>query len=233
MANIAAKTNNNSIKTSSITEIIFILDRSGSMSGLEDDTIGGYNSFLDKQKQENSNAVISTVLFNTNISILHNRLDINNIAHLTSHDYQAGGCTALLDAIGGSIKHIHKLHKNMPEYEIPNKTICVIITDGYENSSKNYTYEKIKKMIDKRQTKDNWEFVFLGANIDAVREAAKLGINKNHAIDYKCDSQGTRLNFQMMNEAVCCFMEYPDEDFEDIIQEKRAMIDEYIKKTEE
>lgn len=213
-----------------VTEIVFILDRSGSMSGLESDTIGGYNSFLDKQKQENNNAIISTILFDTRITVLHDRLDIDSITHLTAHDYQTGGCTALLDAIGGAIKHIHKLHKNIPADALPTKTIFVIITDGYENSSKNYTYAKIKNMITKRQDKNGWEFVFLGANIDAAQEAANLGINKNNAIDYKCDSHGTRLNFEVMSEAMCCFSLCPEQDFEDIIQEKRSLIDEDIKK---
>lgn len=215
---------------SCVTEIIFILDRSGSMSGLESDTIGGYNSFLDKQKQENNNAIISTILFDTRVTVLHNRLDINSITHLTAHDYQPGGCTALLDAVGGAIKHIHKLHKNMQADAIPTKTIFVIITDGYENSSKAYTYEKIKKMINKRQDKDGWEFIFLGANIDAAQEAANLGISKNNAIDYKCDSQGTRLNFEVMSDAMCCFSLCPEQDFKDVIREKRSRIDEDIKK---
>lgn len=209
-------------------EIVFVLDRSGSMSGLEKDTIGGYNSFLNQQKQSGTKAVISTVLFDHEIKILHDRLPISDIKELTAKDYQPRGCTALLDAVGGSVSHIHKLHKKLPAADRPSKTIIVIITDGYENSSKNYTYKKVKDMLSKRQEKDGWEFVFLGANIDAAAEAESFGISRKRAVNYKADSEGTLKNFEMLSAAMVCFDEGAD--FDEAFEEKRALVDEDVKR---
>lgn len=209
-------------------EIVFVLDRSGSMSGLEKDTIGGYNSFLNQQKQSGTKAVISTVLFDHEIKILHDRLPISDIKELIAKDYQPRGCTALLDAVGGSVSHIHKLHKRLAATDRPSKTIMVIITDGYENSSKNYTYKKIKDMLSKRQEKDGWEFVFLGANIDAAAEAESFGISRNRAVNYKADSEGTLKNFEMLSAAMLRFDEGAD--FDEAFEEKRALVDEDVKR---
>lgn len=209
-------------------EIVFVLDRSGSMSGLEKDTIGGYNSFLNQQKQSGTKAVISTVLFDHEIQILHDRLPISDIKELTAKDYQPRGCTALLDAVGGSVSHIHKLHKKLAAADRPSKTIIVIITDGYENSSKNYTYKTVKDMLSKRQETDGWEFVFLGANIDAAAEAESFGISRKRAVNYKADSEGTLKNFEMLNAAMVCFDEGAD--FDEAFEEKRALVDEDVKR---
>lgn len=209
-------------------EIVFVLDRSGSMSGLENDTIGGYNSFLNQQKQSGTKAVISTVLFDHEIQILHDRLPISDIKELTAKDYQPRGCTALLDAVGGSVSHIHKLHKKLATADRPAKTIIVIITDGYENSSKNYTYKKVKDMLSKRQEQDGWEFVFLGANIDAAAEAESFGISRKRAVNYKADSEGTLKNFAMLSSAMLCFN--AGADFDKAFEEKRALVDEDVKR---
>ena len=215
------------VKTA-FNEIVFVLDRSGSMSGLEKDTIGGYNSFLNQQKQSGTKAVISTVLFDHEIQILHDRLPISDIKELTAKDYQPRGCTALLDAVGGSVSHIHKLHKKLAAEDRPSKTIIVIITDGYENSSKNYTYKKVKDMLSKRQETDGWEFVFLGANIDAAAEAESFGISRKRAVNYKADSEGTLKNFEMLSAAMVCFDEGAD--FDEAFEEKRALVDEDVKR---
>ena len=185
-----------------LTEIVFILDKSGSMSGLEDDTIGGYNSFLEKQKKEEGEAVISTVLFSTDNTVVHNRVDIKKVEKLTDKDYQVGGCTALLDAVGSSICHIVKVHKAMKEEERPEKTIFVITTDGQENSSEEFTYQNLKSLIEKETDKYGWEFIFLGANIDAVKEGAKFGIKRDHASNYTCDSVGTRMHFDCVCQSI-------------------------------
>lgn len=215
------------VKTA-FNEIVFVLDRSGSMSGLENDTIGGYNSFLNQQKQSGTKAVISTVLFDHEIQILHDRLPISDIKELTAKDYQPRGCTALLDAVGGSVSHIHKLHKKLTAADRPAKTIIVIITDGYENSSKNYTYKKVKDMLSKRQEQDGWEFVFLGANIDAAAEAESFGISRKRAVNYKADSEGTLKNFAMLSSAMLCFN--AGADFDKAFEEKRALVDEDVKR---
>ncbi len=208
-------------------EIIFILDRSGSMNGLEDDTIGGYNGFLQSQRDASMAAVISTVLFDHEINILHDRVPIDKIKPLTAKDYQTRGCTALLDAVGGAIKHIHGLHKKLPREAQPKKTIVVIITDGYENSSRLYSYKKVKQLIEKRQEKDGWEFVFLGANIDAAAEAASFGIKKEHAIQFKADSRGVGCNFAMMS---CAMLDAEaEDDFDAALTRHRKLVDDDIK----
>ena len=188
-----------------LTELVFILDRSGSMSGLEKDTIGGFNSLLAKQREEEGDVLISTVLFDTGMKVIHDRVSIKNIKDMTENDYHVGGCTALLDAMGKAIKHINKVQKEMPEEERPEKTMFVITTDGEENSSVEYTYDKIKKMVEKKQNKKNWEFLFLGANIDAIGAAASIGIRADRAANYVCDTVGTSTNYNALSKAVSSF----------------------------
>lgn len=188
-----------------LTEIVFILDKSGSMSGLEADTIGGYNSFLERQKKEEGEAYVSTVLFSDTNSVIHDRVPISKIESMNDKQYSVGGCTALLDAIGGAIKHIGNVHKYAREEDRPEKTVFVITTDGQENSSRVYDYEKIKKLVKKQQEKYGWEFIFLGANIDAITEAGRLGIASNRAVRYECDGVGTMLNFECMSESIANF----------------------------
>ena len=185
-----------------LTEMIFILDRSGSMCGLESDTIGGFNSMINKQKAEDGDAIVTTVLFDDKMRIIHDRFDINDVAPMTEKDYYVGGCTALLDAVGKSINKTVNVQRHLPEDKRADKVIFVIITDGYENASREYTYDKIKRMIDHEQEKYGWEFMFLGANIDAVSEGAKFGIREDRAVRYKSDSVGTALNFDVVAEAV-------------------------------
>lgn len=187
-----------------LTEIVFILDRSGSMSGLETDTIGGYNSMLAKQKQEDGEAIISTILFDDQTEILHDRKNLENVDEITANEYFVRGSTALLDAVGGAIHHIGKIQKAAPEDEKPEKTLFIITTDGMENASRQYTYEKVKKMVEKKKKKHHWEFVFLGANMDAIEVAGRFGVAANRAVTYECDSEGTALNFEVMSRMVSC-----------------------------
>lgn len=187
-----------------LTEIVFILDRSGSMGGLERDTIGGYNSMLERQKKEEGEAVLSTVLFDDKIEVLHDRKNLYDVKPITNSDYFVRGCTALLDAVGGTIHHIGNVHKNMPADQRPEKTLFIITTDGMENASKEYTYSKVKKLVEEKKKKYHWEFVFLGANIDAVEVAGRFGVAKNRAVRYECDSAGTKLNFKVMSKMVSC-----------------------------
>lgn len=185
-----------------LTEIVFILDRSGSMSGLESDTIGGFNSMLEKQKKQEGEAYISTVLFDHEMKVLHDRVAIRNVKPLTEEDYYVGGCTALLDAVGKSVKHIANVHKYAREEDRPAKTMVIIITDGFENASREYSYREVKKLITHEQEKYGWEFIFMGANIDAVAEADRFGISEQRAVRFENDSEGVRLNFH----AVACCM---------------------------
>lgn len=185
-----------------LTEIVFILDRSGSMSGLEADTIGGFNSMLAKQKQEKGDALVSTVLFDNVCEVLHDRVEIGKIAPMTERDYTVRGCTALLDAIGGAIHHIGNVHKYARAEDVPEHTLFIITTDGMENASRNYTGEKVKQMIERQKTKYGWEFLFLGANIDAVETARHFGIAPDRAANYRCDSRGTALNFEVLSETI-------------------------------
>lgn len=187
-----------------LTEMVFILDRSGSMAGLEADTIGGYNSMLAKQKKEKGEAIISTVLFDDRTEILQDRKNIQNVERITDEEYYVRGCTALLDAVGGAIHHISRIQKEMPEEERPEKTLFIITTDGLENASRWYSYEKVKRMVEKKKKKNHWEFVFLGANIDAVEVAGRFGVAANRAVRYECDSVGTALNFTIMSKMVSC-----------------------------
>ena len=185
-----------------LTELVFILDRSGSMSGLEADTIGGFNSMIQKQKKEEGEAIVSTVLFDDECDVIHDRVNISDVKKMTEEDYYVRGCTALLDAVGGAIHHIGNVHKYAREEDCPGKTLFVITTDGMENASKEYSFSKVKKMIQRQQEKYKWEFVFLGANIDAIEVAGNMGIKASRAVQYECDRVGTAINFQVLEETV-------------------------------
>ncbi len=189
-----------------LTEIIYILDRSGSMSGLEADTIGGFNSMMEKQKKTGEKAIVSTVLFDDECEVIHDRIPIEKIEKMTEKQYFVRGCTALLDAVGGAIHHIKNIHKYAREEDRPEKTIVVITTDGMENASRKYSREKIARMIKKQQKKYGWEFIFIGANIDAYAEAQKYGIRKDRTVNYVCDGIGTVGVFAGVTRAVCSVM---------------------------
>ena len=165
-----------------MTELVFILDRSGSMSGLEKDTIGGFNSMIEKQKWEDGQALVSTVLFDNESVVIHDRLPLDRVPPLTEGEYYTRGCTALLDAVGGAIHHIGNVHKYARKEDVPEKTLFIITTDGYENASRRYDYEKVQKMIQHEKEKYGWEFLFLGANIDAAAEAKRFGISEDRAV---------------------------------------------------
>ena len=186
-----------------LTEIIFILDRSGSMSGLEADTIGGFNSMIEKQKKADGEAVISTVLFDNVSEVIHDRVSVLDIQPMTDKDYTVRGCTALLDAIGGAIHHIGNIHKYARAEDVPEHTLFVITTDGMENASRHYNAERVKQMIERQKARYGWEFLFLGANIDAVETARHFGIGADRAVNYHSDSAGTQLNYEVLSEAIC------------------------------
>jgi uncharacterized protein YegL len=188
-----------------LTELVFILDKSGSMSGLESDTIGGFNSMLAKQKAVDGECFVTTVLFNNEYELVHDRIDIKAISPMTDREYQVGGTTALLDAIGKTINKISNAQKHTAEEYRAEKVMFVIITDGLENSSREYSADKVKALIERQKEKYAWEFVFLGANIDAVETAGKFGISADRAMDYLADSEGTNLNFKMISQAVATF----------------------------
>ena len=185
-----------------LTEIVFILDRSGSMRGLESDTIGGYNSLIEKQKREEGEAIISTVLFDDQTEVIHDRISLDDISLMTEREYYVRGCTALLDAVGGAIHHIGNVHKYARKEDAPEKTLFIITTDGMENASRRYSYEKVKHMIERQKEKFGWEFLFLGANIDAVEVAGRFGIQPERAVNYHCDSEGTAVNYKALSKAV-------------------------------
>ena len=185
-----------------LTEMIFILDRSGSMHGLEADTIGGFNSLIDKQKKEPGEALVSAVLFNGDSTVLYDRKDIRRIEPMTEAQYAASGCTALLDALGGAIHHIGNVHKYAREEDVPEHTIFIITTDGMENASRRYTLPDVRKMVKRQEKTYGWEFLFLGANMDAIQTASGLGIRPDRAARYHSDARGTALNYEVMTEAV-------------------------------
>ncbi len=185
-----------------LTEIVFILDRSGSMGGLEADTIGGFNAMIEKQKAEEGEALISTVLFDHEQDVLHDRVNVRKIAPMTRKEYYVRGTTALLDAVGGAIHHIGNVHKYAREEDRPEKTLFVITTDGMENASRKYSYARVKDMIQRQKVKYGWEFLFLGANIDAAGEAARFGIAPEFAANYHADSRGTEVIYESVNEAI-------------------------------
>lgn len=185
-----------------LTELVFILDRSGSMSGLEADTIGGFNSLINKQKMEEGEALLSTVLFDDRAEVLYDRVPLNRIEPMNDKQYYVRGCTALLDALGGAIHHIGNVHKYAREEDRPEKTIFIITTDGMENASRRYTYKKVKAMVEHQRNKYGWEFLFLGANMDAIAVAGRFGVQANRAVNYECDSEGTQLNYDVLSKAV-------------------------------
>ena len=192
-----------------MTELVFILDRSGSMAGLEADTIGGFNSMIAKQRLTPGEAVVSTVLFDHETQVIHDRVPLEQVRDLTRSDYYVRGCTALLDAVGCAIHHIGNIHKYARKEDVPEKTLFIITTDGMENASKRYDYRKVKEMIERQKSKYGWEFLFLGANIDAAREAARFGIRAEKAVTYCSDSVGTQLNYEVIADAVADFRTAP------------------------
>lgn len=183
-----------------LTEVVFILDRSGSMSGLEADTIGGFNSMIKKQQKEDGEAFISTILFDDQSEVLYDRVPIGKVEPMNDKQYFVRGCTALLDAVGGAIHHIGNVHKYARPEDVPEKTIFIITTDGMENASREYDYSKVKKMVERQKKRYHWEFIFLGANIDAIEVAGRFGVAPSRAVRYECDSQGTALNFSVMSQ---------------------------------
>lgn len=185
-----------------VTELVFILDRSGSMSGLERDTIGGFNSMIEKQKKEDGLCYVSTLLFDDKCEVLHDRVKLGDVPLMTEDDYYVRGSTALLDALGGAIKHIGNIHKYARNEDVPEKTLFVITTDGMENASRKYTSERVKQMIERQQKKYGWEFIFIGANIDAVTTAKSYGIAPERAVNYTADSRGTNALFSSVGKAV-------------------------------
>ena len=185
-----------------MTELVFILDRSGSMAGLETDTIGGFNAMIEKQKKEAGEALVTTVLFDNESVTVHDRIPLQEVPPLTEKEYFTRGCTALLDAVGGTIRHIANIHRYIRREDVPERTLFVITTDGYENASRYYDYDKVRRLIEHEKTKYGWEFLFLGANIDAAAEAKRFGIAADRAADYKCDTAGTALNYEVIGEAV-------------------------------
>lgn len=185
-----------------LTEIVFILDRSGSMSGLEKDTIGGFNSLIARQKKEEGQALVSTVLFDNDSCVIHDRVSVEKVRPMTEKEYFVRGSTALLDAVGCAVKHIANVHKYAREEDRPEKTLFVITTDGMENASRYYSYDKVKQLIENQKEKYGWEFLFLGANIDAVSTASRFGITADRAVDYHSDSQGTQLNYRVVGDAI-------------------------------
>ncbi len=186
-----------------LTEMVFILDRSGSMAGLEADTIGGFNSMIERQKKEEGEALVSTVLFASESTVIHDRVDLRKIEPMTDRQYCVGGCTALIDALGGAIHHIGNVHKYAREEDRPEHTIFVITTDGMENASRVYSSERVKQMVERQKQKYGWEFLFLGANIDAVETAARYGISEDRSVNFVNDAAGQAVNFATVSEAVC------------------------------
>ena len=204
-----------------MTELVFILDRSGSMAGLEKDTIGGFNSLIEKQRKEPGTAVVSTVLFHNESEVIHDRLPLESIPPMTDKEYYVRGCTALLDAVGGAIHHIGNVHKYARREDVPDKTLFVITTDGMENASRRYDYERVRKMIQRQKERYGWEFIFLGANIDAAAEAKRFGIAPERAANYHCDEAGTALNYEVISDVVCAVRMGVDID-----EDRKARIDE-------
>ncbi len=185
-----------------ITELVFILDRSGSMSGLESDTIGGFNAMIERQKKEHGTCYVSTVLFDDESEVIHDRINLGDVPRMTNEDYTVRGCTALIDAIGSSIKHISNIHKYARPEDVPDQTVFVITTDGQENASHHYTSNMVKKMIDRQKEEFGWEFLFIGANIDAVETAARYGISKDRAVNYTADKEGTKVLYETVSDTI-------------------------------
>ena len=186
-----------------ITELVFILDRSGSMAGLEADTIGGFNAMIEKQKMQDGECYVSTVLFDNESEVIHDRVKLSEIKPMTDDDYTVRGCTALIDAIGGAIHHIGNIHKYARTEDVPENTMFIITTDGMENASRRYSCDKVKAMIERQKEKYGWEFLFIGANIDAVETASRYGIGADRAVNYNADKEGTSIVYESVAKAVC------------------------------
>lgn len=184
------------------TELVFILDRSGSMQSLTADTIGGFNSLIEKQRGEEGECIVSTVLFDSKSTVLHDRVPLSEVKSMTRADYVPRGNTALIDAVGGAVKHIGNVHKYAREEDVPRHTMFVIMTDGMENASRFYSAEKVKAMIERQKEKYGWEFIFIGANIDAVETAGGLGISEDRAVDYLSDSAGTAVAYAAASDVI-------------------------------
>lgn len=182
-----------------LTELVFILDRSGSMAGLEGDTIGGFNAMIEKQKKEPGEAYVSTILFDNVSEVLHDRVSLESVPKMTDRDYTVRGCTALIDAIGGAIKHIGNIHKYARPEDVPEHTMFIITTDGIENASRRFSSDEVKKMIERQKSEFGWEFLFIGANIDAVQTAAQFGIGRDRAVNYHADSKGTQILYETLS----------------------------------
>ena len=207
-----------------LTELVMIIDRSGSMSGLEADTIGGFNSMIEKQKKEEGEAYVSVVLFDYRSQVLYDRVEIQKVEPMNDKQYYVRGCTALLDAVGSAIHHIGNVHKYAREEDVPEKTIMIITTDGMENASRLYTYDKVKRMIERQKERYHWEFMFLGANIDAVKEAGRFGISASRAVRYEHDSVGTKLNYAVVSDVVGCARRAASvEDMEDMFDNEEML----------
>ena len=207
-----------------LTELVMIIDRSGSMSGLEADTIGGFNSMIEKQKKEEGEAYVSVVLCDDRSQVLYDRVDIQKVEPMNDKQYYVRGCTALLDAVGSAIHHIGNVHKYAREEDVPEKTIMIITTDGMENASRLYTYDKVKRMIERQKERYHWEFMFLGANIDAVKEAGRFGISASRAVRYEHDSVGTKLNYAVVSDVVGCARRAASvEDMEDMFDNEEML----------
>ena len=187
-----------------LTELVFILDRSGSMAGLEGDTIGGFNAMIEKQRRQEGKCLVSTVLFDNVSEVLHDRVELKKIKPMTDKDYTVRGCTALIDAIGGAIHHIGNIHKYARREDVPEHTVFVITTDGMENASHIYSSDQVRAMIEKQKRKYGWEFLFIGANIDAVETAARYGISEDRAVNYHADSIGTQVLYESVSNVVGC-----------------------------
>ena len=186
-----------------ITELVFILDRSGSMAGLESDTIGGFNGMIEKQKKQEGTCFVSTVLFDNESKVIHDRVPLEEVRPMTADDYSVRGCTALLDAIGDAIHHVSNIHKYIRPEDVPASTVFVITTDGMENASRRYSADRVRSMISQQKEK-GWEFLFIGANIDAIQTAGRFGIAPDRAVNYHADAKGTRVVYEAVSEAVSC-----------------------------
>ncbi len=185
------------------TELVFILDRSGSMAGLESDTVGGFNALIEKQRRQQGECYVSTVLFDNDSTVVHDRVRLSEVKKMTLDDYIVGGCTALIDAVGGAVHHIGNIHKYARPEDVPERTLFVITTDGLENASRRYTSDRVKAMVERQKSRYGWEFLFIGANIDAVETAGGLGIGANRAANYRADAVGTTAMFDAVSDTVC------------------------------